>query len=419
MAEGARLESVFRGNSNVGSNPTLSAIIFVACMHSAPKATARAIQLPGWPHFEDEDIEAVSRILRSGKINYWTGEEGRLFEREYAAYVGTNYAIALANGTVALELALRALGVGQGDEVVTPARTFIASASCVAMVGATPVFADVDRHTQNLTAETIRPRLTSRTRAIIAVHLAGCPSDMDPILQLAREHNLKVIEDCAQAHGARYKDRPVGSLGDIGTFSFCQDKIITTGGEGGMLTLNDEAKRNFAWSFKDHGKNAASDFSHDSTGSNLRLTEMQSALGRNALRRLDTSVETRRRNAAILTVALQGISGVRVPQIPEYAYHAFYKFYVFIDSHNLKLGWNRERILQQINEAGVPCSTGGLRELYREKAFASPYEPHETLPNAHELSNTSLMFLVHPTLNVEHVEWMGSVIAGILRSATR
>ncbi len=419
MAEGARLESVFRGNSNVGSNPTLSAIISAACMHSTPKATAPTIQFPGWPHFEEEDIEAVNRVLRSGKINYWTGEEGRLFEREYAAYVGTKYAIALANGTVALELALRALGIGNGDEVIVPARTFIASASCVAMVGAIPVFADVDRNTQNITAETIRPKLTSRTRAIIAVHLAGCPCDMDPILQLARQHSLQVLEDCAQAHGARYKGRPVGSIGDIGAFSFCQDKIITTGGEGGMLTLNDEAQRNFASSFKDHGKNAASDFSHDSIGTNLRLTEMQSALGRNALRRLDTWVETRRRNAAILRDTLQGISAMRAPEIPSNVYHAFYKLYVFLQPHALKSGWNRERILQEINEAGVPCSTGGLRELYREKAFASEGETHQTLPSAHELANTSLMFLVHPTLSVEHAEWMGSVISRILKSAAR
>ena len=388
-------------------------------MHSTSKATAPTLQLPGWPQFEEEDIEAVDRVLRSGKINYWTGEEGRHFEREYAAHVGTKYAIALANGTVALELALRTLGIGHGDEVIVPARTFIASASCVAMVGATPVFADVDRETQNITAETIRPKLTSRTRAIIAVHLAGCPCDMDPILQLARENHLKVIEDCAQAHGARYKGRAVGSIGNIGAFSFCQDKIMTTGGEGGMLTLNDEAHHNFARSFKDHGKNPASDFSHDSIGTNLRLTEMQSVLGRNALRRLDTWVETRRRNAAILAAALHRISTVRVPEIPANAYHAFYKLYVFLEPHALKPGWNRERILQKINEAGVPSSTGGLRELYREKAFTSLNESYETLPITHELANTSLMFLVHPTLNVEHVEWMGGIIANILRSAAR
>ena len=388
-------------------------------MHSTSKATAPTLQLPSWPHFEEEDIEAVDRVLRSGKINYWTGEEGRHFEREYAAYVGTKYAIALANGTVALELALRALGVGHGDEVVVPARTFIASASCVAMVGATPVFADVDRETQNITAETVRPKLTSRSRAIIAVHLAGCPCDMDSILDLAKQHDLKVIEDCAQAHGARYKGRPVGSIGNIGAFSFCQDKIITTGGEGGMLTLKDEAQKNFAWSFKDHGKNAASDSSHDFIGTNLRLTEMQSALGRNALRRLDTWVETRRRNAAILAAALHRISTVRVPEIPANAYHAFYKLYVFLEPHSLRSSWNRELILQQINEAGVPSSTGGLRELYREKAFVTSNESHQILPIAHELANTSLMFLVHPTLSVEHTEWMGTIIARILRSAAR
>jgi hypothetical protein len=200
-----------------------------------------------WPWFDAEVIEAAMEPLRSGKVNYWTGDEGRQFESEYAASVGCKYAVVVANGTVALELALYALGIGPGDEVVTTSRTFIASASCAVMRGATPVMADVDAESQNITADTVRAAITPRTRAIIAVHLAGWPCDMDPILEVAREHNLVVIEDCAQAHEARYKERPVGSMGAINAFSFCQDKIMTLGGEGGLITTNDEELWSRAW----------------------------------------------------------------------------------------------------------------------------------------------------------------------------
>jgi dTDP-4-amino-4,6-dideoxygalactose transaminase len=397
-------------------------------MQSTSKATAVPLQVPRWPHFEEEDIEAVIRVLRSGKVNYWTGQEGRHFEREYAEYVGTQHAIAVANGTVALELALRTLRIGNGDEVIVPSRTFIASASCVVMVGAKPVFADVDPQSQNLTVDSIRARITPRTRAIIAVHFAGWPCDMDPILQLAEQHNLKVIEDCAQAHGARYKGRAVGSMGDIGAFSFCQDKIMTTGGEGGMITLNDEAQRNFAWGFKDHGKrfdvpkysgHSSSGALHETPGTNWRLTEMQSALGRNALRRLDRWVEARRRNAETLNAALDGISVVRVPQVSPELHHSYYKFYAFLEPQALRSDWSRDRALQEIGDAGVPCSAGGRGELHREKAFARNGETADLRPIAQALAATSLMFVVHPTLGVEHMEWMGNVIACILNRSTR
>src|SRR5579859_8051048 len=273
----------------------------------------RKTPFPSWPHFEADEIASATRVLESGRVNYWTGEEGRRFEEEFAAHSGCKYGIAVANGTVALELALHALGIGPGDEVIVPSRTFIASASCAVMRGARPVLADVDPDSQNLTADTIRPLITARTKAIIAVHLAGWPCDMEPIMALSRERGLKVIEDCAQCHGATYNNRPVGSLGDVGAFSFCQDKIMTTGGEGGMLTTNDETIWRRAWSFKDHGKSYDAVYNrqypsgfrwlHESFGTNWRLTEFQSALGRTLLRKLPRMVDVRRRNAAILTQA--------------------------------------------------------------------------------------------------------------------
>ncbi|ABF42818.1 DegT/DnrJ/EryC1/StrS aminotransferase [Candidatus Koribacter versatilis Ellin345] len=382
-----------------------------------------------WPSFDEEDIRSVESVLRSGRINYWTGEECRRFEREYATHVGTKHAIALTNGTVALELALRALGIGPGDEVITSARTFIASASCAVAVGATPIIADVDRDSQNITADTIRKVVTPKTKAIIAVHLAGWPCEMDSILALAAEYGLKVVEDCAQANGARYKGQVVGSIGDVGAFSFCQDKIITTGGEGGLITLNDDEMWKFAWAYKDHGKSYEAVYNrdhppgyrwlHESFGTNWRMTEMQGALGRNALRRLDSWVKTRRQNASTLKKAFAGIRAVRIPEPPQDFYHSYYKFYAFIEPHALKPEYSRDRIVQEISELGYPCFVGSCSEIYLEKAFEAAGYRGEILPVARELGDTSLMFLVHPTINESQMDEYADISSRVLRSASR
>jgi len=384
--------------------------------------------LPGWPYFAPDEIEAASAVLASGKVNYWTGEEGRHFEREYAAYVGTKYAIALANGTVALELALHALGIGQGDEVIVPSRTFIASASCAVMRGAVPVIADVDPVSGNLTAETIAPLLTPRTKAIIAVHLAGWPCDMDPIMELARKHGIKVIEDCAQAHGATYKGRAVGSIGDIAAFSFCQDKILSTGGEGGLITSDDERIWNLAWSFKDHGKSFDAVYNrehpigfrwlHDSFGTNWRLTEMQSAIGRVLLRKLPDRVQLRRRNAAILDQEFSRIPALRVVSPSRDFGHSYYKYYAYVRPELLRDGWNRDRIMAAICAEGVPCSTGSCSEIYLEKAFPLAMRPAKRLPSAARLSETSLMFLVHPTLSAGDMYATASAVEKVMAVAS-
>lgn len=367
----------------------------------------RTVPFPSWPCFDREEIEAVAAVLRSGRVNYWTGDEGRLFEQEFAAYTGTKHAIAVANGTVSLELALCALGIGPGDEVITSSRTFIGSASCIAMRGAIPVMADVDRESQTLTAETIREAATPRTKAVVAVHLAGWPCDMDPIMKLAAEFNLAVVEDCAQAHGARYQGRPVGSVGHINAFSFCQDKIMTTGGEGGMVTTNDGALWTRAWSYKDHGKSYEAVYQrehppgfrwlHESFGTNWRLTEMQSALGRNLLRKLDANVGRRRQFAGMLNVAFGGISALRTTVPRDDIYHSYYKYYVFVHPERLRADWHRDRIIAAIEAEGVPCYSGSCSEIYLEKAFDG-IRPLHRLPVAKELGETSLMFLVHPTL---------------------
>jgi dTDP-4-amino-4,6-dideoxygalactose transaminase len=386
------------------------------------------LQFAPWPHFESDEIEAVTSVLRSGNVNYWTGHEGRLFEAEFAQSVGTKYAICLANGTVALELALQALGVGRGHEVITTCRTFIASASCIVMRGARPVCVDVDLDSQNITAEAIRRAITPRTKAIIAVHLAGWPCDMDPILKLAAEFGLYVIEDCAQAQGAMYKGRPVGSMGHAAAFSFCQDKIMTTAGEGGMLTTNDPALWERAWSFKDHGKSYDAVHNcehgegfrwlHESFGTNWRMTEVQAALGRVALTKVPRWVETRRRHANTMTNALAGLPGLRIPTVPDSVYHAYYKYYAFVSPEMLQDGWDRDAIMRAIKAEGVPCFVGSCSEIYLEKAFVARRK-HPTLPVARLLGETSLMFLVHPTLSDEHIALTCQTIEDVITKAVK
>jgi len=378
---------------------------------TAGGSPVRTQAFPVWPNYDEDEIAASVAILKSGKVNYWTGGEGVAFEKEFAAFVGCDHAVAVANGTVALELALHALGIGAGDEVLVTSRTFIASASCSVMRGAIPVVADVDTESQTVTAETLREKLSPRTKAIIAVHFVGWPCDMDPIMELAREFGLKVIEDCAQAHGATYKGRQVGSIGDAAAFSFCQDKIMTTAGEGGMLTTDSHDVWSRAWAFKDHGKNFDAIFNqppqpryhfkwiHGSFGTNWRLTELQSAIGRLQLGKLKHWLALRREHAETLTSCFLGLRGLRVTTPPEWIGHAYYKYYVFVRPEILRPDWSRDRIIEAINAEGIPCFSGGCSEIYLEKAFADRgWQPQERLANARLLGETSLMFLVHPTL---------------------
>lgn len=389
----------------------------------------RNVPFAPWPYFAQDEIDAVTQVLGSGRVNYWTGDVCKCFEQAYAEYTGAKYAIALANGTLALELALYALGIGAGDEVIVPSRTFIASASCVVARGATPVIADIDAVTQNLTVETIRAVITPRTRAIIAVHLAGWPCDMDAIMAFAREHNLKVIEDCAQAHGATYNGNPVGGLGDMAAFSFCQDKIITTGGEGGMLLLNDEAQWKKAWAYKDHGKSwdavnlrqhpPGFRWLHESFGTNWRMTEMQAAIGLRQLAKLDDWRQKRQTHAQLLNAGLAHHEALRLTVPPAGIGHAYYKYYAFLRLEKLKPEWDQSRIVAAINTEGVPCYTGSSSEIYRELAFVNQgLGPTQRLPVAQVLGETSLMFLVHPTLTDADMRDMCQAVGKVMNQAT-
>jgi len=394
-----------------------------------------------WPSFTLEEADAVHRVVMSNKVNYWTGTETRAFEKEFAAWCATTHAVALANGTLALDVALKALGIGPGDEVVVTPRTFIASISCVVNAGAVPVFADVEADSGNISARTIDAVLTPRTRAVICVHLAGWPCDMDPIMALAAQHDLKVIEDCAQAHGARYKGRPVGSIGHVGAWSFCQDKIMTTGGEGGMVTTNDEALWRTMWSFKDHGKSFEAVYErqhppgfrwlHESFGTNWRMLEMQAVIGRIQLKRMHEWAAARKRNAEAVWAACREFPALRVPQVKcascpgnckaagASCEHAHYKCYVYVQPERLATGWTRDRIIEAINAEGVPCYQGSCSEVYLEKAFdGTGWRPEVRLPVAKALGETSLMFLVHPTLTEAEIAKTCEVIKMVMTQAS-
>jgi len=385
-----------------------------------------------WPSYSEEESQAVSQVILSNKVNYWTGTECREFEKEFAEFADSKFAIAVSNGTTALDLALIAHEIGEGDEVIVTSRTFFASVSSIVTAGAIPVFADVSLDSQNITAESISNVLTDKTKGIVCVHLAGWPCDMDPIMELADKHNLFVIEDCAQAHGAKYKGRSVGSIGHIGAWSFCQDKIMTTGGEGGMVTTNDRELWSRMWSYKDHGKSWEAVYErehppgfrwvHDFFGTNWRMTEMQAAIGRIQLTRMSDWSSKRLVNANAIWNVAKKLKGLRVPDLScdgcqnecdqtTGCTHAAYKCYVFVEGTED----DRDAIMASINDQGVPCFSGSCSEVYLEKAFDNTsFRPKDRLPNAKLLGETSLMFLCHPTLTEDEIQKTCDVLTSVV-----
>jgi len=376
-----------------------------------------------WPSYTTEESLAVQSVLISNKVNYWTGEVCCKFEKEFAIWSESKYAVALANGTLALDAAFKALGISNGDEVIVTSRTFIASVSSIVNTGATPVFVDVDRSSQNITIDTILPAINDKTKAIVCVHLAGWPCEMDEIMAIANKHDLYVIEDCAQAHGAKYKNKPVGSIGHIGCWSFCQDKIMSTGGEGGMVTTNNESFWRKIWSYKDHGKSYEAVYErehpkgfrwlHESFGTNWRMTEMQAAIGLIQLKRMTDWHIKRLNNANIIWNAARHCELLKVPNIPDYLEHAAYKCYIFVRG-DLKL---RDKMMEEINAKGVPCFSGSCSEVYLEKAFDNTdFRPQKRLSVARELGETSLTFLVHPTLTDQEIQKTCNVLTEVAQA---
>ena len=387
------------------------------------------MELNSWPLFDDEMIDVVINVLRTGKVNYWTGSQNKLFEEEFASYVDSKYAVALSNGTVALTSAYKSLGIGYGDEVITTPRTFIATTSSILSLGAKAVFADISLDSGSITAESIEPLITKKTKAISLVHLAGWPADMVEICKLAKIYNLRIIEDCSQAHGAKIDGQSVGSFGDVSTWSFCQDKIITTGGEGGMVTTNNEDIRDFIWSYKDHGKasdfyslpkdNAGYRYIHNHLGTNFRMTEMQASIGIVQLSKLQKWNIIRHRNAMILYERLSDLDSIRIPIPREGITHAWYKFYIYLKLNYIKKSWSKDRIIEVLQSLNLPAYYGSCSEIYLEECIInSDSKCNYRLPNARELGQTSLMFLVHPTITVKQMEYYSDRIRFVLKQAS-
>lgn len=378
-----------------------------------------------WPRHEADEINAVVGVLGSGRVNALVhGDETNSFAREFADYIGVPHAICMANGTVSLEVGLRALGIGPGDEVIVPARSFFATASCVLAVGATPVFADVHADSQNIDPASVERMISLRTQAVICVHLAGWPCEMDALMAVCERHGLFLVEDCAQAHGAAIHGRRVGSFGDVASFSFCTDKIMSTGGEGGMLLLRDQERWAQAWAYKDHGKNpnkmalagsAPGEFRylHDGPGTNFRLTEMQAAIGRCQLSKLPRWLEARKRNASVLSHMWQGHPMLAPPAPGNNVDHAWYKYYVQLADRTAAA--ERSRIIARLHELGIPCGSGSCPDISRERAFAGDGTLRDgDLPVARALGTRTLMFPVDHTLAAEDMQSIGEALLKVL-----
>ncbi len=383
-----------------------------------------------WPTFSKKELNVIEKIITSGKVNYWTNNYGKDFEKNFSNFFSCKHAIAVANGSVALDIALEALEIKAGDEVIVTPRSYIASASCIVKIGAKPIFADIDLESQNITADSIEQKITKKTKAVICVHLGGWPCDMNKILNISKKYKISIIEDCSQSHGAEINGEKVGSFGHISTFSFCNDKIISTLGEGGMLLTNKKKLWRKMWSIKEHGKNYKKfnkkiynnlfKWQVDSIGSNYRLTEIQSAVGDIQLKRLENTLKIRKRNANKLRKACEKFDSIRVPLVPNNIKHAYYRFYIFLKVEKLKKSWTRNKIIKKINDLGVPCFTGSCPEIYREKVFIDKkLSPKKRLSNAQDIGETSLAFLVDQTLEKKDLEKACRVIEIIFSQATK
>ena len=377
--------------------------------------------LPSWPIFEDDELAAVEAVLSSGRVNYWTGDQCKLFERAWSDYHNGIHSLAMANGSLTLEAALRVLGIGEGDEVIVASRSYVASAMCVVVAGAKPVFADIDKESGNITVASIEAARTPRTKACIPVHLAGWPCDMPAISAWGTQHGVHIIEDCAQAHGASIGGKRVGTWGIFSSWSFCQDKIMTTGGEGGMLCTPDKELWKKAWQFAQHGKNY--DLAHSENnspgfrwlvhheGTNLRMTEMQAAIGLCQLRKLDDWLARRTRNSKIMQEALREVWGLRVPLTPKG--HAHYRCMAYEEGGVVV----RDRILASLEKAGLFSNVGPCPEIYCEPLFTDQgIAPAKPLPLARALGEASLAFLVHHTIDEESMRRHAKTIAEVVNS---
>jgi dTDP-4-amino-4,6-dideoxygalactose transaminase len=406
---------------------------------------------PNWPQFDPKVFEAVVEVLKSGKVNYWTGELGMKFEQAFADWCGAKFAISTTNGTSALHTALAGLGIGPGDEVIVPSYTFIATSFSVCQAGAVPVFADVEKNSHTLDPADVEAKISGRTAAIMPVHLYGVIANMGPILAIAKKHNLAVIEDSAQAHGGKWNGKKAGTIGNAGAFSFCQSKHFTTGGEGGAVVTNDE---DLAWtcrSFRDHGYDVSErlrllelearlPYIHNMVGYNYRMTEMQSAIGLIELARMDSyHLANRRRNGEYLIKRLKGVEQIlHLPLDTEERQNAFWMFPIVLDMDRLKVDSAR-KVVAALEAEGVPAGPVMWPQCYRERAFREhngfgrlryPFRSPDTRPeavqydkvhcdNAAWLEERTFFVPCHPVYEIEHMDKIAQAIERVLAAYAR
>lgn len=346
--------------------------------------------MASWPQFNPKTLKRVEGILRTGKVNYWTGPEGKRFETAFAEYLGIKNAVSVSSGTAALHIALEALGIGRGDEVIVTPYSFRASATCAVNAGANMVFADVGKD-HMLTADTIRKVITRRTRAVVVVHLFGQVADMGPILKLARERGILVVEDCAQCLGGEYRGKKVGTLGDVGCFSFCQSKHITSGGEGGMIVCNNDKVANAARSLRDHGwVVGSSPKAFDRIGYNSRLTEIQSVIGLGELERLEGwNLPRRRRLSEALIKGLANHPLVKIAPVDTAKRRASFWLVPFV-----------------LDESKLDCSVAEFIEKLQAKGAGVyrimwPLMAEKSV--ARHLERNTIGFWVHPTRTLRDI----------------
>ena len=362
-----------------------------------------------WPIVSSREINVINKVLKSNKLNYWSGHRCQEFESKFAKYFQIKHAISLANGSVALDIAIKCLGLKKNSEVIVTPRSYISSVTSVLNNNLKPVFVDIDLNSQNIESEHIEKKITKNTKAILLVHLGGMPCNIHKIISLAKKHKLKIIEDCSQAHGAKINNRYVGSFGDLAVWSLCNDKILNTIGEGGVIATNNFNYFKKLWGFKDCGKNYTKLLNrkkqfkfrwvHDYEGTNLRMTEIQAAVGIYQLTKLKEWVKKRNLNANKINNVCKNFKSVIIQKVPKNFYHSYYRNYIFLNFKFIKKKWTRELILKYLNKIGIECDVGSCPEIYREKYLKSKkLNFPKRLKNAHFLGRNSISFKVHPDI---------------------
>lgn len=374
------------------------------------KIKKKIISFNTWPTFTEKEIKVANKVIASGKVNYWTGIYCKKFELNFKKKFGLKHTISVANGSLALDAAVNVLNLKKNDEVIVTPRSYVSSASCVQKTSAKIRFVDVDLNTQNISIDEIKKNINSNTRLIICVHLAGWPCDIEKIKKIIGKRNIRIIEDCSQAHGAMINGKYAGSMGDISVWSFCNDKIISTLGEGGMISCKSDNLFKKIWAYKDCGKNLDKvlkknknnlfKWIHDFDGTNLRMTEIQAAVGNVQLEMLDNMIRKRSKNSSLIWKNILKSENIFAPIIPKNILHAGYRCYLFAKNKN-----TRNRFITHLNKNGIDANQGSCPEIYREKRF-SRYNNYKVLKNAKKLGDISVSLPSHHLIDKKGINFL-------------